>query len=419
MDSAKKDILRQLSDAIQQRIGRDECVGRNPQAARPMLPTMATGWPAVDEILQGGLMRGCLHEWFNLPATVERVEQAGQANQAGLTPCRPYLHQPSHRHWSPPLCLFSHLAMQCLRPTAEPITDEAAESGQRQAAPPTGYIVWIGKRCWPYPHVLMRTHWQTRDPSRSAGSDPLPQQPVDTTLLRQSVFIDPPNRSARLWAIDLALRNRAVAAVFADGSGFDIAATRRIQLAAQAGHCPALLARPIHEQKILSVAGTRWQVEPITEQIGEQMTPKTPSPLKPPHSVPSSLPLPSSPTPQLAPASFHQRGTIASHFLSTTAHIQQYRAVQLANHLQQIKQQRITKPRWRVRLTRCKHSAVPSEAMPSILNAIANQQSWILEWSHGAGVIDLSALLVNATGSTPVDETANTTSPPSPERIAS
>ena len=56
-------------------------------------------------------------------------------------------------------------------------------------------------------------------------------------VLDRCLFIDLPKRTAdrdRLWAIDLVLRSPAAGAVFADGCGFDMAATRRLQLAAEA-----------------------------------------------------------------------------------------------------------------------------------------------------------------------------------------
>src|SRR5690606_1330400 len=88
----------------------------------------------------------------------------------------------------------------------------------------------------------------------------------DQLLLERSLFIDAPDRASRLWAIDLALRSPAVGAVVADGSGLDMASTRRLRLAARAsgggggGFC--LLLRPGSERKALSAAQTRWVVRP-------------------------------------------------------------------------------------------------------------------------------------------------------------
>jgi len=139
---------------------------------------------------------GAIHEWFD---------------QGSTFPGRP-------------VCVLSHLAGRAL-----------AEDG--------GYVVWVGRRCWPYGRLLVH------------GDDRL--------LLERSVFVDVPNDAAKLWAVDVALRCEAVSAVVADGSGFDIAATRRLQLAARAGRSMGLLARPPGERHELSAAATRWAIQPV------------------------------------------------------------------------------------------------------------------------------------------------------------
>ena len=100
-----------------------------------------------------------------------------------------------------------------------------------------GGVVWIGRCVWPYPRAL-----------------------VYAGLLRRSIFIEPSDDASRLWAIDVAARSPAAAAVVADGSGFDLAATRRLQLAAESGSAPVLCARPPQELDRLSAAAIRWLV---------------------------------------------------------------------------------------------------------------------------------------------------------------
>ncbi|MEZ6015570.1 MAG: hypothetical protein R3F49_10680 [Planctomycetota bacterium] len=56
----------------------------------------------------------------------------------------------------------------------------------------------------------------------------------------------------------------------ADASGFDMAATRRLALAANTGEALALLARPPHEAGALSAAATRWQVT----RAGDSLAPR-------------------------------------------------------------------------------------------------------------------------------------------------
>ena len=170
-------------------------------------PALNTGWraPGGHPIL---LARGTVHEWF----------------ASDLPPAQPSPAQP-------PICLFLHLAAAAATSIA-----------------PATTVLWIGRDLWPAPWVLEHLG-----------------------LLRASLFVDPPDASSRLWAIDLALRTgattgRGVAAVIADGSGFDMAATRRLQLSAQRhdGHAAplCLLARPLRDRKLLSAAASRWLVTP-------------------------------------------------------------------------------------------------------------------------------------------------------------
>lgn len=163
--------------------------------------------PPIDAALEGGLPRAGLHEWLGL------------ADPPGKDIPR--------SRWSPPLRVLAHLARQSLLAPADP------------DAPP-GCVVWIGKRCWPYPVSLC------------AGGD--------HRLLAASLFVDPPDDAARLWAIDVSLRSRAVSAVVADGSRLTLACTRRLQLAAEASPALALLARPPGEASQRSAATTRWLV---------------------------------------------------------------------------------------------------------------------------------------------------------------
>ncbi|MGQ0626696.1 MAG: hypothetical protein ACT4PL_01190 [Phycisphaerales bacterium] len=109
------------------------------------------------------------------------------------------------------------------------------------APPHTAHVVFIGRPVWPSIFAL-RAH----------------------RLTAAAMFIDPPPDDDRLYAIDLALRSPAVRIVIADGAGLDLAATRRLQLAARpAPHGSlALLARPARERVTLSAATTRWAVEP-------------------------------------------------------------------------------------------------------------------------------------------------------------
>jgi len=122
---------------------------------------------------------------------------------------------------APPLCVLADLA--------------------RRAAG-RGYVFWVGRACWPHPRTLI------------SGDD--------RTALQRSVLIDPTPRE-HLWVIDLVMRSPAASVVVADGSGLDISATRRLQLAAEHGRTLAMLSRPPNDLATPSVAAYRWQVAPV------------------------------------------------------------------------------------------------------------------------------------------------------------
>ena len=184
---------------------------------------VSTGWSAIDMALRpgpldgqahtacGGLGRGAIHEWFGQPGCNEAAP--------GFVP-----------GWRCPLCLLTHLAKRACSTGA---------AGQRS------WVIWIGRSCWPYPGML----------AQSGGQD--------GELLQRSLFVDPPDVASRLWAVDTAVRCRAVAAVIADGRQFNMAATRRLQLAAKSGEALTLLARGGDELGQLSAAATRWLVQPM------------------------------------------------------------------------------------------------------------------------------------------------------------
>lgn len=130
------------------------------------------------------------------------------------------------------------------KPSGPPLPVLAGVVGSLVVGDPgQGRVVWIGRRCWPYPPSLV-------GPSG------------DRRLLERSVFVDQPTRDERLWAIDVALRSSSALVVVADGAGLTMAGSRRLQLAAEAGGTVGLLARPHKERGELSAAATRWLVSP-------------------------------------------------------------------------------------------------------------------------------------------------------------
>lgn len=230
---------------------------------------VATGWPGLDGRLgtlagAPGLARGALHEWIGLVDPHEGAAARGP--------------------WSPPLTLLAHLAARALE-------ERLARGGGHERS---GSVLWVGRAVWPYAATLLAVdalrevdgHDEVEgrhDVGRVAGERPpraeagprderdlelelaLDERPCDgpvdeRALFARSLWIDPADAAGRLWAVDAALRCATVTAVVADATGFDMAASRRLSLAAQAGEALALLARPPHEERELSAAATRWRV---------------------------------------------------------------------------------------------------------------------------------------------------------------
>lgn len=79
-----------------------------------------------------------------------------------------------------------------------------------------------------------------------------------------------------LWAMEEALRCRDVGAVVAESGDLDLAMSRRLQLAAEAGGVPGLLLRLGPRRMDASAAVTRWRLQAIP---GEMAPPETASSL--------------------------------------------------------------------------------------------------------------------------------------------
>ncbi|HYD01312.1 MAG TPA: hypothetical protein VEB22_08805, partial [Phycisphaerales bacterium] len=180
--------------------------------------SLPTGWDPIDRTLPGhGLSGAKIHEWIGV---------ASDSNDCTLGD-----------RWIPPLSILLSLAHRA--------ATSAGKSGgygeDRENGKPQGrLLLWIGERVWPFP-----------------GSFSV--QP-DGSHLSRSIFVRAEHPGERLWAADLALRSGAAAAVIADGSRLDLSATRRLQLAAEAGGGFCFLARPPWERAELSAAATRWYI---------------------------------------------------------------------------------------------------------------------------------------------------------------
>ncbi len=112
------------------------------------------------------------------------------------------------------------------------LTNDQARTG--------GCHAWIGRAMWPAAATLDR-----------AG------------LLDNSLFVDARSPAERAWAAELCVKCEAVTAVVADGCGFDLTMTRRLQLAARGRDGRLIVLRPAREVTS-SAAGSRWTVTPAT-----------------------------------------------------------------------------------------------------------------------------------------------------------
>lgn len=173
-----------------------------------------TGWSRIDAMLGGGLPDSGLHEWFGVAAASSAPTSQAPGGGSRRDAVR--------GRWMPPVCIVVHLAWRAMDRCVTP-----------------RWAVWIGRRTFPYPRAMVRG---------------------DMRLLDRSIFVAPRDRDARLWAADLALRSPATALVIADGSEFNMAATRRLHLAARREHKWLLLIRPPWECGELSAAHSRWLV---------------------------------------------------------------------------------------------------------------------------------------------------------------
>ncbi|MEO0651654.1 MAG: hypothetical protein AAFZ65_13340 [Planctomycetota bacterium] len=214
---------------------------------------LVTGW-ALDGVLAdgaggGGLARGAVHEWLGLD------DAAGAARMRGGLAA-----------WTPPLSLLVELCRRAL--------EEHTARGQE------GWVVWIGSRVWPYPQALttvrgVRSMACERDGRRGGalegerfelwldqadGERGCADGERSRRLLERSLFVDPVDLAARVWAADGALRCPSVAAVVLEGKGLRMPAGRRLQLAAEAGGGLAFVARAADEAGEVSAATTRWRV---------------------------------------------------------------------------------------------------------------------------------------------------------------
>lgn len=177
------------------------------------------GLPEIDDSLPlQGLQRGAIHEMFY------------------NDPLQPL---------SLPRCIPARLASNA---------HNALVTTQRSwdRATPLARIIWIGKRCWPTPYAMSLV----TDESHAAS-----------TLVSDSLFIDPPNEKLTLWAIETALRSPAVDLVIAACPRISLVTTKRLSIAAHTHGATALLLRHADDASMPSCAATKWLVTPTPSPL--------------------------------------------------------------------------------------------------------------------------------------------------------
>ena len=181
---------------------------------------VSTGWPSIDAALGGGVPCAGLHEWWGEPAAVRTV--------------------------------LVQLAWRAL------LEDDRTHPGHHR------HVAWVGRVAWPSGDELVRG---LRAPLAGLFGGACVHTWPDARLHDRSILVDVPpgDDGARLWAIEQAVRCRGVCAVIADGRGFPMAATRRLQLAASDVLLCTMRGESRHageRGRTPSVAATRWAVAP-------------------------------------------------------------------------------------------------------------------------------------------------------------
>jgi len=192
---------------------------------------VSTGWPSIDAALGGGVPCAGLHEWWGEPAAVRAV--------------------------------LVQLAWRAL------LEDERTHPGHHR------HVAWVGRVAWPSGDELV---CGLRAPLAGLFGGMRVRTWPDARLHDRSILVDVPpgDDGARLWAIEQAVRCRGVCAVIADGRGFPMAATRRLQLAASGVLLCTMRGESRHageRARTPSAAATRWCVAPAAGVAGARHVP--------------------------------------------------------------------------------------------------------------------------------------------------
>ncbi|MCB0343522.1 MAG: hypothetical protein KDD66_00315, partial [Bdellovibrionales bacterium] len=170
--------------------------------------TAVFGLSEIDgKLPERGLCLGAVHEWC--------LEQELSSHRKTF--------------WSAPLLLLSSLIAHNMR--CSPLL-----SGKN--------IAWVGRRCWPTPALLNAAFNQTQD----------------FNWRTNSLFIHPANTEESLWSACEILRSPCIGAAVIDGSSFNAAASRRLQLHARKSSVLGLLVKQPWKIGSSSAAHTKWKI---------------------------------------------------------------------------------------------------------------------------------------------------------------
>jgi len=182
-----------------------------PDAASTSTPTI--------EAPPRGLPRGALHELLGLHTASPPAHDTSTGTDTSADTDRD-----AGPAVAPPMALLIQLARDALR--------ERSIRPDGSATDP-GYVVWVGCSVTPHGGALVAA----RDDVASSATSPSTRRRRGrhlADLAARCIFIDVTRLEDRLWAAETAARCPAVAAVIADGSGFGLTETRRLQLTAEA-----------------------------------------------------------------------------------------------------------------------------------------------------------------------------------------
>lgn len=186
------------------------------------------GVRTIDRVLpDGGLPAGKIHEFYSTDETLF------------------------------PATVSAALAGNALRATEASTSSSGSQDNARSASLQRSgkLVLWIGRECWPTPYLLEHALQSVAVRSNDA------QQSLHDQF-SHAVFLNPPSPRLRLWAVELALRSPAVAAVIAPLTQLSFATTRKLALAAREGGGLGIIVRPYTEIAQRSAAWSKWRMQP-------------------------------------------------------------------------------------------------------------------------------------------------------------